>query len=116
MSESIASGKIVKSFQTTKTGTTDVKAMEIAMQRICTGSISLKPTVFLDSSGNLSAKASGTREIHSVLSDSSSLGMPSGMSGQGGGGIGPVSYPHLRAHETVLDLVGRLLLEKKKQN
>ena len=25
----------------------------------------------------------------------------------------PVSYPHLRAHETVLDLVCRLLLEKK---
>ena len=30
------------------------------------------------------------------------------------GGIGPVSYTHLRAHETVLDLVCRLLLEKKK--
>ena len=28
---------------------------------------------------------------------------------------GPVSYTHLRAHETVLDLVCRLLLEKKKQ-
>ena len=27
-------------------------------------------------------------------------------------GIGPVSYTHLRAHETVLDLVCRLLLEK----
>ena len=26
----------------------------------------------------------------------------------------PVSYHHLRAHETVLDLVSRLLLEKKK--
>ena len=26
-----------------------------------------------------------------------------------------VSYTHLRAHETVLDLVCRLLLEKKKQ-
>ena len=30
------------------------------------------------------------------------------------GAIGPVSYTHLRAHETVLDLVCRLLLEKKK--
>ena len=30
-----------------------------------------------------------------------------------GGGV-PVSYTHLRAHETVLDLVCRLLLEKKK--
>src|SRR5665811_1118374 len=28
-------------------------------------------------------------------------------------GLGPVSYTHLRAHETVLDLVCRLLLEKK---
>ena len=31
------------------------------------------------------------------------------------GRIGPVSYTHLRAHETVLDLVCRLLLEKKKK-
>ena len=30
--------------------------------------------------------------------------------------LGPVSYTHLRAHETVLDLVCRLLLEKKKNN
>ena len=28
--------------------------------------------------------------------------------------MSPVSYTHLRAHETVLDLVCRLLLEKKK--
>ena len=28
----------------------------------------------------------------------------------------PVSYTHLRAHETVLDLVCRLLLEKKQRN
>ena len=28
--------------------------------------------------------------------------------------VGAVSYTHLRAHETVLDLVCRLLLEKKK--
>ena len=28
-------------------------------------------------------------------------------------GSRPVSYTHLRAHETVLDLVCRLLLEKK---
>ena len=31
-------------------------------------------------------------------------------------GAGPVSYTHLRAHETVLDLVCRLLLEKKNSN
>ena len=30
------------------------------------------------------------------------------------GYFGTVSYTHLRAHETVLDLVCRLLLEKKK--
>ena len=30
-------------------------------------------------------------------------------------GIEPVSYTHLRAHETVLDLVCRLLLDKKNQ-
>ena len=29
--------------------------------------------------------------------------------------LDPVSYTHLRAHETVLDLVCRLLLEKQKQ-
>ena len=33
-----------------------------------------------------------------------------------GGNMKPVSYTHLRAHETVLDLVCRLLLEKKKNN
>ena len=32
-----------------------------------------------------------------------------------GKGYNPVSYTHLRAHETVLDLVCRLLLEKKTQ-
>ena len=31
----------------------------------------------------------------------------------GEGGVKAVSYTHLRAHETVLDLVCRLLLEKK---
>ena len=30
--------------------------------------------------------------------------------------LGAVSYTHLRAHETVLDLVCRLLLEKKKNS
>ena len=32
-----------------------------------------------------------------------------------GTGVTAVSYTHLRAHETVLDLVCRLLLEKKKK-
>ena len=31
------------------------------------------------------------------------------------GAVASVSYTHLRAHETVLDLVCRLLLEKKKK-
>ena len=31
-------------------------------------------------------------------------------------GLAPVSYTHLRAHETVLDLVCRLLLEKKNKH
>ena len=35
--------------------------------------------------------------------------------GMGNDTSGPVSYTHLRAHETVLDLVCRLLLEKKKK-
>ena len=30
------------------------------------------------------------------------------------GGMGTVSYTHLRAHETLMNLVCRLLLEKKK--
>ena len=30
--------------------------------------------------------------------------------------IDPVSYTHLRAHETVLDIVCRLLLEKKNKS
>ena len=34
-------------------------------------------------------------------------------SGRAEGGYRSVSYTHLRAHETVLDLVCRLLLEKK---
>ena len=47
------------------------------------------------------------------------LGLPLG-EGEGAGTVsfedrlGPVSYTHLRAHETVLALVCRLLLEKKK--
>ena len=37
------------------------------------------------------------------------------MAGRADGRV-PVSYTHLRAHETVLDLVCRLLLEKKKNS
>ena len=38
-----------------------------------------------------------------------------GLPAAGGISARPVSYTHLRAHETVLDLVCRLLLEKKKK-
>ena len=38
-----------------------------------------------------------------------------GSKSQSGRSDYPVSYTHLRAHETVLDLVCRLLLEKKKK-
>ena len=36
-----------------------------------------------------------------------------GRLGESMGGVRAVSYTHLRAHETVLDIVCRLLLEKK---
>ena len=36
--------------------------------------------------------------------------------GDYGNCLGAVSYTHLRAHETVLDLVCRLLLEKKNED
>eukprot|EP00658_Telonema_sp_P-2_P065158 TRINITY_DN54479_c0_g1_i1.p1 TRINITY_DN54479_c0_g1~~TRINITY_DN54479_c0_g1_i1.p1 ORF type:complete len:127 (+),score=33.30 TRINITY_DN54479_c0_g1_i1:130-510(+) len=39
---------------------------------------------------------------------------PTAVGRGGGGGGGPVSYTHLRAHETPEHLVCRLLLEKKK--
>ena len=45
-------------------------------------------------------------------------GLAVGVEGHGGDlvvTIRAVSYTHLRAHETVLDLVCRLLLEKKKK-
>ena len=38
-----------------------------------------------------------------------------GVLGGDAAGLAPVSYTHLRAHETVLDLVCRLLLEKQKK-
>ena len=46
------------------------------------------------------------RRVQYFLLDADAIAMQKGMI--------PVSYTHLRAHETVLDLVCRLLLEKKK--
>ena len=42
-------------------------------------------------------------------------GLPVPGGAGGGGGDAAVSYTHLRAHETVLELVCRLLLETQKQ-
>src|SRR5665648_993322 len=54
-----------------------------------------------------------------ALSESHTAGVPTVMLTFAGGFLGlhviePVSYTHLRAHETRHDLVCRLLLEKKK--
>src|SRR5665811_2514079 len=51
-----------------------------------------------------------------TLSDGKELGYDKLLVATGRKPVGPeaVSYTHLRAHETVLDLVCRLLLEKKK--
>ena len=58
--------------------------------------------------------------MHEHLRDQSFDGLHDiGFDGYAIGGLSvgePVSYTHLRAHETVLDLVCRLLLEKKKKN
>ena len=52
---------------------------------------------------------------HIVLAPSFIYHVLLGVFGQSSARPFPVSYTHLRAHETVLDLVCRLLLEKKKK-
>ena len=47
------------------------------------------------------------------IGDRPVLGIGARLLGHVGGRVAAVSYTHLRAHETVLDLVCRLLLEKK---
>ena len=49
-----------------------------------------------------------------LAGDPTRLGHPGRSRTELQNGSGAVSYTHLRAHETVLDLVCRLLLEKKK--
>ena len=50
---------------------------------------------------------------HAVADHLVAAGVGGDVSADGGGAAcAPVSYTHLRAHETVLDLVCRLLLEK----
>ena len=59
--------------------------------------------------------------LSSAIKDAATAKMPLVVRGAGSksamgrplGGYATVSYTHLRAHETVLDLVCRLLLEKK---
>ena len=51
----------------------------------------------------LGQRVPGAHEASELLADRSVIGV----------GRKPVSYTHLRAHETVLDLVCRLLLETK---
>ena len=54
----------------------------------------------------------GERVVHMIMALGTFKGHPQlGMTFE----CAPVSYTHLRAHETVLDLVCRLLLEKKKK-
>src|SRR5664280_3655264 len=58
-----------------------------------------------------SASASTPVPVATVASAEGAPTLPTGSTGT----TVSVSYTHLRAHETVLDLVCRLLLEKKKQ-
>src|SRR5665811_1561866 len=58
--------------------------------------------------------AAGTRAIQSILEGSGRFTV-SVRTWPAKPDFSPVSYTHLRAHETVLDLVCRLLLEKEKK-
>ena len=60
---------------------------------------------YYTSAGAFSGRQNGIAIAGDYLSAASFLGIA--------GAIAPVSYTHLRAHETVLDLVCRLLLEKQ---
>ena len=64
---------------------------------------------------NISLEESIKMEMEAMRLVMQVPGVKSAVSGVGRG-ESPVSYTHLRAHETVLDLVCRLLLEKKKKN
>ena len=70
--------------------------------------------------GNPFEQLSNVNNIATLVYDNSgltpSINLCPGQTALSDDGSGSVSYTHLRAHETVLDLVCRLLLEKKKQN
>ena len=60
-------------------------------------------------------RVGAARHLVGVGVDQAELAVrPQADAGDRGRGRHPVSYTHLRAHETVLDLVCRLLLEKNK--
>ena len=74
----------------------------------------LKPSVILAPGDIIDTPA---KQIRSVADGFRKLSAPYGVYATTGNHeyyVGTVSYTHLRAHETVLDLVCRLLLEKKK--
>ena len=52
----------------------------------------------------------GPSELSAIIAEAKSLGVPEATLND------PVSYTHLRAHETVLDLVCRLLLDTKNRS
>ena len=64
---------------------------------------------FTDVMGAVKSVDMPVRHLEGVLTDGAWF------DGSSVEGFAPVSYTHLRAHETVLDLVCRLLLEKKKK-
>ena len=74
-------------------------------------------TIYLDMSAAINGKA-GLGRYAATLADHLSplLGERLAFFYNRAGASGTVSYTHLRAHETVLDLVCRLLLEKKKKH
>ena len=70
--------------------------------------------VRLDRLPHLIARARVDRDDRRVIGREEELvAVERDVLGRAAQGLGPVSYTHLRAHETVLDLVCRLLLEKK---
>ena len=66
---------------------------------------------------NLKVEGDLRREVQQNIKRKMEIGSYQGLRHRRGLPVrGPVSYTHLRAHETVLDLVCRLLLEQKKKS
>jgi len=73
------------------------------------------PADIADGDDTADADADPSNEIQALSLNGATLNLSNGGGNVDLSGIGAVSYTHLRAHETVLDLVCRLLLEKKKK-